>query len=153
MLLLLTWQCLVIGSLPLQLDWLCTAPHLAPKADRLPLAHSSNPGLHRDDRSLASHCTERWKLVTAHTHTHTHARTLWTFRQVWVTYSVNKWNPEANSLSKHSEWAKVLLDDKAKKENEHKTCKVLSNSVKDVFLFDMMCHVWHERNSKIFSLW
>ena len=54
----LTLQWLVIGSFPLH--WFhCTSFYLAPKADRLPLAHSSSPRLHRDD-SLARNCTHRY---------------------------------------------------------------------------------------------
>lgn len=53
----LTLQWLVIASFPLH--WChCTAAYLAPKADRLPLAHSSSPRLHRDD-GLARNCTHR----------------------------------------------------------------------------------------------
>lgn len=51
----LTLQWLVIGSSPLH--WVhCIAACLAPKADRLPLAHSSRLWLHGDD-SLAHSCT------------------------------------------------------------------------------------------------
>lgn len=45
----LTLQRLVVGSFPLH--WFhCITAHLAPKADRLPLAHCGGPRLHGDAR-------------------------------------------------------------------------------------------------------
>lgn len=133
MLLLLTLESLVIGSLPLQLDWLCTSPHLAPEADRLPLAHSSSPGLHWDDRSLTGHCTDTERAVNAtHTckNTRMYSATLWTFRQDWVKYSVNEHQPQSKQPEQIHRLNRGASDDKAKKDKHF--MKFSQRSVKDI---------------------
>lgn len=69
-------------------------------------------------------------------------RSLWTFRQAWVKYSVNKRHPKANNMSKHMDWTES--DDKAKKkkrkENELKATTRFSQK-KNRYL-SMAWYVW-----------